>query len=308
MRAAGEQLRKDTLEPLRRHAKRLAACKSLDRRRRGHPRLAGPTVQRALAASRARRGVHRLEALNAFVACRGDQPDPVAILADRDDCGAAEEHASREAIGTPAPLKGRVALRALTRDDVAYPPRRSDMDRGFPISVVDLLAMGLRREIGPLGRPRRRVAAAISAPGLTGFDCRPIGSPPGDRMRRALFARRLLEEARLMLLDEPSARSTPVPWQTFSASCADAALVPLCRVASRAVLTLALPLAKGRCATLTRDCRRHGTTPPWPRTAFSTARRRGATCRPSVKIAIRPLRGGQSTLYQPISRCAPVSS
>ena len=80
-------------------------------------------------------------------------------------------------------------------------------DRSFPISVIDLVAMGLWREIGPfgwLGRKRQaRIDEAIAAAGLTGFELRSIGSLSGGQMQRALFARLLLQDAQLVLLDEP---------------------------------------------------------------------------------------------------------
>ena len=67
--------------------------------------------------------------------------------------------------------------------------------------------MGLWREIGPfgwLGRARRaRIDAAIAAVGLTGLEGRPIGTLSGGQLQRALFARLLLQDARLVLLDEP---------------------------------------------------------------------------------------------------------
>ncbi len=106
-----------------------------------------------------------------------------------------------------APLEGQVSLGTIKRDDIAYLPQQSDIDRSFPITVVDMVAMGLWREIGPLGRMnqhhRSRIAAAISAVGLEGFEDRPIGSLSGGQMQRALFARLLLQDARLVLLDEP---------------------------------------------------------------------------------------------------------
>jgi len=95
----------------------------------------------------------------------------------------------------------------MGRDSVAYLPQPSDIDRSFPLSVVDLVAMGLWKEIGPFGALRRghraRVAAAIAAVGLTGFEARPIGALSGGQMQRTLFARLLLQDAQIMLLDEP---------------------------------------------------------------------------------------------------------
>ncbi|MEM9360807.1 MAG: ATP-binding cassette domain-containing protein, partial [Pseudomonadota bacterium] len=110
-------------------------------------------------------------------------------------------------IGALSPLEGSVTFGSLNRDDIAYLPQQSEIDRSFPLSVVDLVAMGLWREIGPFGwlsgAQRAKVKAAIAAVGLTGLERRPIGSLSGGQMQRALFARLLLQDARLVLLDEP---------------------------------------------------------------------------------------------------------
>lgn len=121
--------------------------------------------------------------------------------------GAGKSTLLKGVTGALAPLEGRVEIASVKRDEIAYLPQQSDIDRGFPMSVIDLVAMGLWREIGPfgrLGRTRRaRIDAAIAAVGLTGFEQRPIGSLSGGQMQRALFARLLLQDARLVLLDEP---------------------------------------------------------------------------------------------------------
>ncbi|MEL6282178.1 MAG: zinc ABC transporter ATP-binding protein AztA [Pseudomonadota bacterium] len=111
--------------------------------------------------------------------------------------------------GALAPLAGKVSFEALRRDDIAYLPQQSDIDRSFPLTVMDLVAMGLWREIGPFGRisgrHQDRIASAIATVGLTGFETRAIGSLSGGQMQRTLFARLLLQDARLVLLDEPFA-------------------------------------------------------------------------------------------------------
>ena len=121
--------------------------------------------------------------------------------------GAGKSTLLKGVIGTLAPLEGHVAFGMLSRDDIAYLPQQSDIDRSFPLSVVELVAMGLWREVGPFGRlgrqHRERVSAAIAAVGLTGFENRAIGSLSGGQMQRTLFARLLLQDARLVLLDEP---------------------------------------------------------------------------------------------------------
>lgn len=109
--------------------------------------------------------------------------------------------------GNLAPLEGHVDLRGMSREDIAYLPQQSEIDRSFPMSVLDLVAMGLWREIGAFGRigrgQRARIDAAIATVGLTGFERRSIGALSGGQMQRALFARVLLQDAKLVLLDEP---------------------------------------------------------------------------------------------------------
>ena len=121
--------------------------------------------------------------------------------------GAGKSTMLKGVIGTLRPLEGRIAFGGLTRSEIAYLPQQSDVDRSFPIAVADLVGMGLWREIGGFGGlravHRERVAEAISAVGLEGFERRPIGSLSGGQIQRALFARLLLQDAGLVLLDEP---------------------------------------------------------------------------------------------------------
>jgi zinc/manganese transport system ATP-binding protein len=121
--------------------------------------------------------------------------------------GAGKSTLLKGVVGALAPLEGRVAFGELSRHQIAYLPQQTELDRSFPLSVVDLVAMGLWSEIGSFGRfnkkHRDRVDEAISAVGLTGLESRVIGSISGGQLQRALFARLLLQDARLVLLDEP---------------------------------------------------------------------------------------------------------
>ena len=109
--------------------------------------------------------------------------------------------------GTLSPLAGRIELSAAPRARVAYLPQAAEIDRSFPLSVYDLVAMGLWSRTGLFGgvgvRDRARIAEAMAAVGLTGFERRAIGTLSGGQMQRALFARLLLQDAAVILLDEP---------------------------------------------------------------------------------------------------------
>ena len=121
--------------------------------------------------------------------------------------GAGKSTLLKGVIGTLVPMEGSLALGSISRENIAYLPQQSDIDRSFPITVIDLVAMGLWREIGPFGwlntAQQSLVEKAIAAVGLSGFESRIIGSLSGGQMQRVLFARLLLQDAQLVLLDEP---------------------------------------------------------------------------------------------------------
>ncbi len=109
--------------------------------------------------------------------------------------------------GELRPLQGGIELRGLQRRQIAYLTQQATLDSSFPIIVHDFVAMGLWREIGAFAGLnhllRRRIAEAIARVGLCGLETRPIGSLSGGQLQRALFARVLLQDAPLVLLDEP---------------------------------------------------------------------------------------------------------
>jgi zinc/manganese transport system ATP-binding protein len=109
--------------------------------------------------------------------------------------------------GVLPPLSGRIDLEGIRRQEIAYLPQDPGIDRGFPMRLSDLVALGLMARRGlfaGMGRAdRHKVEHALEAVGLGGFEERPIGSVSGGQLQRALFARVLVQDARLILLDEP---------------------------------------------------------------------------------------------------------
>lgn len=107
--------------------------------------------------------------------------------------------------GILQPLKGRCAVAAGER--TAWLPQIAELDRHFPASVRDLVSLGLWPERGLLRRHRaqdkQRVAEALVTVGLDGFENRSLGELSGGQFQRALFARVIVQDASLILLDEP---------------------------------------------------------------------------------------------------------
>jgi zinc/manganese transport system ATP-binding protein len=121
--------------------------------------------------------------------------------------GAGKSTFFKGVVGLLKPLAGHIERGGIAPADIAYLPQAADIDRSFPINIYDLVAMGLWRRAGLFGGISRaeahRIHEAIAAVGLTGFEARPIGTLSGGQMQRALFARLLLQDAKLILLDEP---------------------------------------------------------------------------------------------------------
>jgi zinc/manganese transport system ATP-binding protein len=123
--------------------------------------------------------------------------------------GAGKSTLLKGIVGVLRPLGGKIARNDVKAKHIAYLPQIAEIDRSFPISVYDLVAMGLWKRAGLLGgiggEDREKISSAIEAVGLRGFEERAIGTLSGGQMQRALFARLLLQDARLILLDEPFA-------------------------------------------------------------------------------------------------------
>ena len=132
---------------------------------------------------------------------------PGALLAVVGPNGAGKSTLFRGLVGLLRPLAGEIHIGKLRARDIAYLPQSADVDRSFPISVFDFAATGLWRSTGLLGgigrKSQANVLAALAAVGLNGFERRAIGTLSGGQMQRLLFARVLLQDARVIVLDEP---------------------------------------------------------------------------------------------------------
>lgn len=120
--------------------------------------------------------------------------------------GAGKSTLLKAIVGELKPAEGRIE-HTLSRTDIGYLPQAADINRRFPINVLDTVLLGAWKASGAFGSINRAAQEsareALQTVGLEGFENRPIGSLSAGQFQRVLFARLLLQDARVILLDEP---------------------------------------------------------------------------------------------------------
>ncbi|KAA2214849.1 metal ABC transporter ATP-binding protein [Teichococcus oryzae] len=117
--------------------------------------------------------------------------------------GAGKSTLLRAIAGLHPAHEGRLSARGR----IALLPQAAATDRQFPISCLDVVQLGHWSRAGAFRalRPAETGAArdALAAVGLEGFERRPVGSLSVGQFQRVLFARLLVQDAPVILLDEP---------------------------------------------------------------------------------------------------------
>ncbi len=120
--------------------------------------------------------------------------------------GAGKSTLLKALLGLAPRVEGRIEC---TAKRIAYLPQQAEIDRSFPICVLDTVLLGRWSRFGGFGAARKAdihdARHAIEAVGLGGFERRPIDTLSVGQFQRVLFARLLLQDADLVLLDEPFA-------------------------------------------------------------------------------------------------------
>lgn len=121
--------------------------------------------------------------------------------------GAGKSTLIKTMAGLLKPVEGRLSLAEVSAKDIAYLPQLANIDDSFPISVQDVVLLGLWRRSGAFGRITKAMcdeaSQALSTVGLDGFEDRAFGSVSAGQRQRVLFARVLIADSPLILLDEP---------------------------------------------------------------------------------------------------------
>jgi zinc/manganese transport system ATP-binding protein len=101
---------------------------------------------------------------------------------------------------------GRIDRTDLLPSEIALLAQGSHLDRSFPIICRDVVALATTR-LGPfrsIGKDRLAATrAALERVGLAEMETRPIQALSAGQFQRVLFARTIVQDARLILLDEP---------------------------------------------------------------------------------------------------------
>lgn len=174
----------------------------------------GETLTRALADSPL--------AITGLTVAYGDKPvlfdvdltvPPGVMAAIVGPNGAGKSTLIKAALGVVPRVSGDVSVFGRPpgeqRRRIAYVPQRAGVDWEFPASVLDVVMMGLYREIGlfRLAGRRHRAAAMehLARVGMEDFAGRQIGQLSGGQQQRVFLARALAQGADLYVMDEPFA-------------------------------------------------------------------------------------------------------
>ncbi|WP_323018404.1 ABC transporter ATP-binding protein [Castellaniella sp.] len=123
--------------------------------------------------------------------------------------GAGKSTLIKALTGRLSPVRGQIRIEPDLGRSLACLPQSAELDLDFPISTFDLVALGAWHRVGAWrgldDAGRDAVESALSTVGLAGFGHQAVNTLSGGQLRRALFARLMLRDAQVILLDEPFA-------------------------------------------------------------------------------------------------------
>ena len=133
-----------------------------------------------------------------------NQGDVMAIVGHN---GSGKSTLIKTLLGYLDPLSGNISWAESKPNRIAYLGQRTDFDTRFPIRVRDLATMGAWADLGIAGRIddecQKRVDLSLERTAIDHIADMPIHKLSAGQLQRALFARTMVQDAPLILLDEP---------------------------------------------------------------------------------------------------------
>ena len=121
--------------------------------------------------------------------------------------GAGKSTLVRTLLGIQKPLKGHIEWSNKTPRDIAYLGQSNKIDSYFPLRVKDAVAMGAWHKLGFWSRITQdisgRVNDALIRTGLDKMADRPLFECSSGQLQRCFFARAIVQDAPVIILDEP---------------------------------------------------------------------------------------------------------
>lgn len=132
---------------------------------------------------------------------------PGSLTAIAGPNGAGKSTLLKAIAGIIACDEGHIHIHKTPQERVAYLPQASDMQRDFPCTLLHMVTTGFWHKSGGLRAitpaMKNQAREALEQVGLRGLESRDLASLSAGQFQRALFARLLVQDASLILLDEP---------------------------------------------------------------------------------------------------------
>lgn len=121
--------------------------------------------------------------------------------------GAGKSTLVRTLLGLQAPLSGSMEWQHGIKNEAAYLGQNLHFDSQFPLRVKDVVAMGSWKDLGFWAsidnEKADRIDHALNRTGLMPIADRPLYECSSGQLQRCFFARAIVQNSPLILLDEP---------------------------------------------------------------------------------------------------------